>query len=268
MIVQYRHVNGVDLAYREAGAGPALLLLHAFPLSGEMWEPQIEALAPVARVIAPDHRGFGNSGLPAPPVQMDTYAADAEALLEELHVESAIVAGLSMGGCVAFALYRRDARRVRGLILAATRAEADTEDGRKSRAATIELVRRDGATAIADQMIPRLLGETTMRDRPAIAHAVRRMIEGNQVEGIAAALQALADRPDSVDLLRRITAPALVLVGREDVITPEADAQLMQARLYRARLERIPGAGHLSNLEQPEQFNELVRGFIDEITRV
>jgi pimeloyl-ACP methyl ester carboxylesterase len=251
------NVDGVQLAYRDEGAGRPLLLIHAFPLSGVMWDRQIAALAPGYRVIAPDLRGFGASQIVPGTASLDQYARDLAGLLDQLGLESTPVAvgGLSMGGYIAFAFLRRYRERVSALILADTRAQPDTEDARRTREQNARLAEEQGPGAIADQMLPKLISP----DAPdALRAEVRRMIEANDRAGIAAALRAMAARPDSTPLLSEIAVPTLILVGAEDGLTPPSDAQAMHAAIPDSRLVELPGAGHISNLEAPDAFNAAV----------
>jgi len=249
-----------SVRYMEAGSGRPLVLLHAFPLSADQWLPQLHRVPPGWRYIAPDLRGFRGTG-PAfedqfDDVSVDTYAADVLELMTHLDIDTAVVAGLSMGGYVAFAMVRQAASRVSGLVLANTRAAADTPEGREGRDRMIEVVRRDGAAAVAAQMLPKLLGATTLREQPDLADAVHRLIEQNPVDGIAAALEALKARPDSTPLLSTIACPTTVVSGSEDALIPVADSEAMHAAIPGSRLVVLPRVGHLSNLEDPRGFRE------------
>jgi pimeloyl-ACP methyl ester carboxylesterase len=252
------------MRYLEAGSGWPVVLLHAFPLSADMWRPQLEHPPAGWRLIAPDLRGFGPAaGPPATsPLTMDDMAGDVVALLDALEIERATIGGLSMGGYVTFALFRRAPERFVRLLLADTRAGADSPEGRAARERMLELVRRDGPAAVADEMLPKLLGETTTRERPGVAAAVRTLIESNSTAGIAGGIEAMMTRPDSTPLLARIGLPALVMVGAEDALTPPAEAQTMHQALTRSQLVSLPGAGHLSNLETPDAFSTALSNFL------
>jgi 3-oxoadipate enol-lactonase len=258
-------VNDINLYFRDEGAGPTLVLLHAFPLSGEMWGPQIDALRSRTRLIVPDLRGFGQSDAPmgtASP-SLDTMASDVVALLDHLEVERFILGGLSMGGYLSFALLRRiDRNRVRGLILADTKAGADTEEARNNREAMAAQAEHDGPNPIADAMVGKLLGTTSLKTRPELVDQVKSLIRANTGAGIAAAQRAMAARPDSTALLSELAMPTLVLVGEEDGLTPPSEAEKMASAISNAQLTLLPKAGHLSNWEQPEAFNGAVSGFL------
>ncbi|RMF58586.1 MAG: alpha/beta fold hydrolase, partial [Calditrichaeota bacterium] len=250
------------LSYELQGSGPTLLLLHAFPLNRTMWTPQVQTLSSQFQLLTPDLPGFGESDLCDGPATMQAVAEAVHALLRELAIQEVVVGGLSMGGYVAFEMFRQNPQTVRGLILADTRAEADTEEARANRRAVADRVRKTGSAAFADEMTPKLLGRTSMQQRPELVAQVREMIAQARPEAIAGAQLGMALRPDSTATLRRITCPTLVLVGEEDALTPPAVAEAMQRQLPRARLAVIPRAGHLANLENPAEFNLHLREFL------
>ncbi len=252
-------VAGAELACEVSGAGPALLLLHAFPLGLAMWDPQAAALADAWQVVRFDCRGFGGSPPGDGLLTMERIADDAAGVLDGLGLPSAVVGGVSMGGYAALAMVRRHPERIRALVLADTRAGADSPEGRASRAAQAEKVRREGAAAIADAVLPKLLGTTSHRERPELVARVRRIIEANPPRGITDALAGLAARADSTPTLREIRVPTLVVVGEEDAITPLPESEALQRGIAGSRLVVIPRAGHLSSLENPEEFNRHLR---------
>ena len=254
-------INGINLAYSDSGSGLPLVLLHAFPLNRAMWAAQEAALAKEFRVVTIDLRGHGESDAPLWRYTLEQAADDVRALLDHLAIRRAVFVGLSMGGYILFAFYRQYADRVQGLVLADTRAQADTEDGKAGRFQLAQTAYRQGAAAVADVMIPKLLSPATIRTRPEIVRLVRTMIEGNEISGIAGDLMAMAERPDSVPLLAQIACPVQIIVGESDQATPPADARLMAERIPGARLALIPDAGHLANLEQPDLFTEIVAAF-------
>ena len=255
------------IRWLEAGEGRPLVLVHAFPLSGAMWRPQLERPPRGWRLVAPDLRGFRRPGAPDPGepperLAIDDYAADIEALVDALDGGGAVIGGLSMGGYVVLAMLRRARVRPAGLILADTRAEADSEEARARRRRLQELVATEGAAAVAREMLPALLGETTRRERPAIAAEVRALIEANPPAAIRAALAAMMDRPDSTGLLGRIDVPTLVVVGAEDTTTPRGTAERLHRAIAGSRLAVVEGAGHLSNLENPHAFGVALEAFL------
>jgi len=238
-----------------------VVLLHAFPLEGEMFEPQWTALAARARFIVPDLRGFGGSTVGLGPSEVAAMADDVLALLDSLNIDSAVVGGVSMGGYVSLALLRNDPARVRALLLADTQTAADDAEGRERRETTAQEVLARGSAALLP-MVDRLLGPTA----PAALRArVAGWITAGSPPGQAAALRGMALRPDARDILARFGGPVLVVVGSEDVMTPPARARAMADLVPGAELVEIPGAGHLANLEQPEAFNAAVVRFLERV---
>jgi 3-oxoadipate enol-lactonase len=255
-------VSGGSLHYDVRGDGATVLFLHAFPLALAMWDEQARRLEKTHRVVRFDARGFGASSPGDGPLTMERIADDAVALLDHLGLASAVVCGLSMGGYAAFALVRRHPARLRGLVLADTRAGADTPAARASRAELAERVLREGAAAVAEAMVPKLLGATSLADRPDTVAEVRRMILGNPARGIANALAGLAGRADSATTLREVRVPTLVVCGEEDLLTPVSESEALAGGIAGARLVTIPKAGHLSSMENPEAFDAALLGFL------
>ncbi|HZS49253.1 MAG TPA: alpha/beta fold hydrolase [Bryobacterales bacterium] len=253
---------GIPIGYDVTGQGIPLMFLHAFPLDRSMFRP-----LPGARLITFDAPGAGESGLPPGDLSMEAVADIAAGLLDLLGIEKAVVGGISMGAYAAFRFVCRHPRRLLGLILSDTRAAADSAEGRKARYEMMEAARSLGSAEIARRMLPRLLGETTRRENPALVEQVRLMIGKQDPEGIARLLEALAERTDSTALLKQITVPTLVVAGEEDVIATVAESSEMAKRIPGARLAIIPKAGHLPNLEQPERFEKAVESFLQEIGR-
>lgn len=260
-------INDITLAYTDKGTGVPIVFLHAFPLNRTMWATQEEALSSRHRVITVDLRGHGESDAPLWHYTLDQAADDVRGLLDHLSVLQAVFVGLSMGGYILFAFYRKHADRVKGLVLADTRAQADTPEGKDGRFQMAQIAYNQGPTAIADLMIPKLLSPAAIQAKPTLVQHVRSMIEGNQISGIAGDLMAMAERPDSVPLLRQITCSTQIIVGELDVTTPLHDSKLMADQIPGAHLATIPGAAHLANLEQPETFNQIVEAFVSNRAR-
>jgi pimeloyl-ACP methyl ester carboxylesterase len=254
-------VNGITLAYSDRGSGLPIVFLHAFPLNRTMWAAQEAALSSQFRTITIDLRGHGESDAPLWHYTLDQSADDVRTLLDQLSIQQAVFVGLSMGGYILFAFYQKYAERVKGLVLADTRAQTDTLEGKAGRFQMAQTAYKQGPSAIADIMVPKLLSPTTIQTKPNIVQNVRSMIEGNQISGIAGDLMAMAERPDSVPLLKEFTCPTQIIVGGLDQATPPSDAKLMAEQIPGSRLALIPNAAHLSNLEQPEAFNQIVFSF-------
>jgi pimeloyl-ACP methyl ester carboxylesterase len=253
----------VDLYTRDAGEGPAVVLLHAFPLSSAMWLPQREALSANYRLITPDLRGFGGSPLGDDSPSVDVMADDVAALLDAKGIEGAVVGGLSMGGYVTMAFLRRHRDRVSAIVLADTKASADNEAARANRERIAERVVNEASTSVLlDETLPALVGETTKERRPLVLGRVKALVESAPPAAVAWAQRAMAARPDSLDDLRAADLPALVVVGEEDALSPVADAHAMVEALPNARLVTIPSAGHLSAVETPEEFTTALSDFL------
>jgi pimeloyl-ACP methyl ester carboxylesterase len=261
-------VNGSTIGYDVYGEGETTLaLLHAFPLSRGQWRAQGEALAHALalRVVAPDLRGCGESGVADDePITMERMARDTLALLDALDARRIVLGGLSMGGYCAFAALRLAPERIAGVILADTRATPDTPEGRAGREATAAFVVAQGPGALFDRDAPKLLSNRVLARHPEIVANARALAEMSRAEGLAAQARGMALRPDSTRLLPQITCPALMLVGDQDAITPIADARALFERIPDAGLSVIEDAGHLSNLERPELFTELAASFLRE----
>jgi 3-oxoadipate enol-lactonase len=258
-------LRGVQVAYEERGTGRPLLLIHGYPLNRTMWEPQLHDLADLAHVIALDLWGFGESE-PVGSASMATYAEQLHKLAEALGAaEPAVVCGLSMGGYVAFEYFRRYQDRVAGLILANTKAGPDSEEGKAGRDKNAALAKEKGAAAIAEAMLPKMLSPKTYASNSELVQQVKRMMESASVPGITAALLAMRDRPDSTPTLAEIKRPTLVVGGADDQLFPQSEFQNMANALADGRLEILPDAGHMSNVEQPALFNRVVRQFMRRI---
>ncbi len=257
--------GGLSLFYRDEGQGEPLLLIHGFPLSGELFRPQRAGLSHRFRIITPDLRGMGRSdSLPAEDdYSMSVYADDMAALLDSLGIGQAIVGGMSMGGYVAFAMLRRHPERVKALILLDTKASADTAEGRQGRFQMMQQARDEGAIAIAEAMLPKMLSERARTEQPELASWLRELMAANPVDGIVGALHALAERPDSTPLLASIRFPTLVIVGGDDPITPPAVAEDMAGAIDGAELLVVEGAAHASNLERPGEVNDAIERWAD-----
>jgi pimeloyl-ACP methyl ester carboxylesterase len=241
-----------------------VVLIHAFPLNARLWRPQTDRAPTGWRFITPDLPGFGRSRL-EPAQTMDEMARAVLDVLDAERIERAVIGGLSMGGYVTFALYRLASERFSAMILADTRATADNEQQREARQKMIVSVRANGPSAVADEMLPKLLGATSHRERPELEAKVRAMIGDNSRDAIAGAAHAMMERPDSRPLLASIRVPTLVLCGTEDVLTPPADSEALHAGISGSRLSLIEKAGHLSSIEAPDQFSLALNSFLGEL---
>ena len=263
-------INNLQLAYDDHGMGLPVIFLHAFPLNRQMWEGEMQALLADQRyrLVALDFRGLGESEIASSSVKpvissMDMLADDIAGLMDKLGIQQAVLCGLSMGGYVAFAFAGKYPERLRGLILADTRPGADTPEASANREKVAQLVESQGAGAIADLQLPRLISDYTRQHHPQVETRVRQLIDAASPQGIAAASRGMAVRADSSSLLAQITCPTLVIVGERDAIIPPQEAQEYAAQMPGAQYTIIPHAGHLSNLEQPEVFIGVIRRFLE-----
>ena len=237
-----------------------LVLVHAFPMGPGMWREQVDLVHDRA-VLVPPLPGFDGHPRVAEPT-MDSYAQDLLAWLDGQGIGRAIFCGLSLGGYVLFGLLRQSPERVAGLVLADTRTTVDTPERLAARVRSIETVRRSGPSAMADEMIPGLIAPATHVTRPAVATALRRLIEDQTADAIADGLQAMMTRPDSADVLARVHVPTLIIVGSDDTITTVADADSMHRAIQGSQMVVIPGVGHMSNMEAPGEFNRALVEFL------
>lgn len=236
---------------------PALVLLHAFPLDRTMWDRECRTLAGAASpIIAPSFPGFGRSELPTHQPSLDDYADAVIAVMDAGNVERAAIAGCSMGGYVAFALWRRHPARVAGLALIDTKAEADTPEAAQNRVRLAETIREHGVEALL-KTPPKWL-----RDGSPTWPALKDLIRSQDKEAVAQASVAMAGRPDSTPDLATIDVPTAILVGEADAITPLAASRAMNEAIPHSTLSVIPDAGHLSNLEAPEAFDRAMRAWL------
>jgi 3-oxoadipate enol-lactonase len=249
------------VAYDDAGEGRPVLFVHGFPHHRKLWAPQLRALAGHTRAMALDLPGFGESDMPEK-FSIDGWANGLARLLDALDLERAIIAGLSMGGYVALAFWRLHRARVLALVLADTRAGADSDEGKQKRRETIELARNEGPTAVARALLPGMVGKSTREREPSVVAMMRAMLESASVDSIVGASEAMINRPDATSVLPTIDVPTLIIVGEEDVLTPPKESRAMHGAIPGSRLEIIPGAGHVSNVERPAAFNQVLTEFI------
>lgn len=253
--------GGVELAYDEAGKGIPLLFIHGWPHNRALWAAQLSGLGTQARCLAPDLRGFGDSSVEGP-YSVDQYADDVAAFLTCVGVDRAVVCGLSMGGYVAFSLLRRHRSRIRALILTSTRATADTDDGRQKRLRLIEFAESRGIEALAAAQLAPMVGETTFSSRPDIVESLRQLMAGAPAEGVIGGQRAMAERPDSSDLLDAIDFPTLIVSGDEDTITPPEELRALARAIPNSKLQVIPTSGHVCAYEKPAAFNHVIGEFL------
>jgi 3-oxoadipate enol-lactonase len=259
-------INGVSIAYRDTGSGPAIVFIHGHPFNQSMWDPQVAALTWKYRVITFDLRGYGASDVPtAEATTLETMASDINALLDHLNIPKAVIAGLSMGGQIAMAFAEQYPHRLSGLILAATFPQADTEEAIKTRRATADRFLQQGSVLPGGEMIAKLIAPASLKRDPDIAVKVFTMIAHTPPAGAAAALRGRALRKDYTQSLTRITVPTLIIVGTEDVYTNVETAKQIHQSIPNSHLEIFDGIGHLPNLEAPDHFNAILHDYLANI---
>src|ERR1043165_8437284 len=264
--MSFIRVDDIRLAYTDTGLGQPVVLLHGYPFNRTLWTEQVSALSNSYRVITPDLRGLGESDAAPGAATMNRMAQDVAELMDQLEISRAVIGGLSMGGYVALAFYKLFPSRVRALVLADTRPQADSEEGKQTRHQQAEKALAEGMASIADSMLPKLLTPETVSKRPELVKRVRDMMLKTKPEGAAGALLGMAERDDQTSLLSQISCPALILVGREDPITPVRDSEKMNRAIAGSRLVVIDNASHVSNLERTDQFNEELVRFLNSLS--
>ena len=268
---QYVHFTSRTISYLDsdpsARDAKVLVLMHAFPLGAGMWEGQQKALPAGWRLLAPDLRGFGGSSINDPDdhPSMDDYATDVLDVLRELDITSAVVGGCSMGAYAVFALLRHARDLPRAVVLSDTRVGADSPEARANRRSMLALLDREGPSGVARDMMPKLLGRTTLEERPDVEPVVRRLIKQHAAPALRGAIHRMMARPDASDVLRQVTVPALIVVGEEDVLTPPDEARKMAELMVESQLVVVPRTGHLPNLEQPRVFNDAIHAFLSRL---
>lgn len=253
--------NNIPLSTTAVGQGVPLVFLHGFPLHRGAWQMQFDALRSHFRVIAPDLRGFGESGTLPGPATMPQYAADVHALLQRLSTGPVVLIGHSMGGYVALAFARQFPEMLRGLVLVGTKAGADTAEAAAGRRATAEKVKAEGVQVVVEAMAPKMLAAGNQD--PRLVEQVRGILNSSTTQGVIGALLGMAERPDSTGLLAQIAVPTLVVTGADDTVIPPAESEKLARAIPGAELKVVPRAGHLVAFEQPEEFNRLLMEWLN-----
>jgi 3-oxoadipate enol-lactonase len=257
-------VPGGSIEYEIAGPrnGVPVVFVHGFPFSRAMWAPQVEALKSDHHVVTYDVRGHGGSDAGDGQYTVELFVDDFVALLDRLHLKSVVGVGLSMGGYILLRAIERHPERFRGLVLCDTRSEADGNDAKIKRARQAADVREKGLASFTENFIRAVFAGSTLAEKSELVESIRSVITATSPIAVAGTLIALAGRTDSSPSLFRIAVPTLILVGREDALTPPSASQAMKDKIPGAEMRVIPGAGHLSNLENPGQFTNHLAGFL------
>lgn len=254
-----------EIVYWILGDGPPLILLHPFPANHAFWLPVVEGLSTRFRVILPDLRGHGDSDAGAGPATMEKHAADLVRVMDDAQIGRAPLVGVSIGGYILFEFWRRYRSRVVALGLSNTKAPADNAEGRAGRLQAANDVLERGTEPFFHSMIPRLLGKTTRENRPDLLDEALRMMNKMSPQDVAQVQRGMAERPDSVETLKTINAPTLIVTGDEDPMTGINEASLMHEHIPQSELRVIPRAGHYSAWEQPQEFGRLLRQFLEKL---
>ena len=266
MAIQQIKSGDAEIAYRTLGEGPPVILLHPFPASHEFWLPVAQALATRYRVILPDLRGHGDSGVGDGPATMDKHAADIARVMDDAGIGRAPLVGVSIGGYALFEFWRRHRDRVTALGFFNTKATADSSEARAGRLQAARDVLERGTEPFFESMIPRLLGRTTRETRPDLVEGALRMMRKMSPEDVAQVQRGMADRPDSADTLKTINVPTLLVTGDEDILTGLNEAELMRRHIAGSQLRVMPRAGHYSPWEQPVEAAKLLRKLLDGVS--
>ena len=257
------NIDGGYLACEKVGIGIPILFIHGYPLSRKIWEPQLDGLSKQATVVTVDLRGHGESFAFDGPYSMDLFADDCKQVLDDLQVITPlVVCGLSMGGYVTMALYRKYPELFKGMILTSTRSGSDSIEGKMNRDASILKVREQGVSAVTIAMLPKMFSPLTYSTKPYLVDSIHTLMTYTSTQGIVGALQGMRDRPDSTHLLSQILCPVLIIHGADDQLIPINQAEIMDHQIPNSHLIKIPDAGHLVNMEQPYLFNQAVRDYI------
>lgn len=254
-----------EIAYRVLGEGPSVFLLHPFPVNHEFWLPVAWALSTRYRVILPDLRGHGDSGVGEGPATMEKHAADIARVMDDVEVGRAPLVGCSIGGYALFEFWRRHRGRVSALGLFNTKAPADSAEARAGRLQAANDVLERGTEPFFESMVPRLLGKSTRETRPDLVQGALRMMRKMSPEDVAQVQRGMAARPDSVDTLKTINVPTVIVTGDEDILTGLNEAELMRQHISGSQLRVIPKAGHYLPWEQPEEAGKLLRQFLERV---
>jgi|SRR5690242_15735408 len=258
--------DDAEISYQVMGRGPSVLLLHPFPVHHEFWHPAAQSLSSHYRLIMPDLRGHGDSGVGDGPATMEKHAHDLARILDHAGADRAVIVGVSIGGYAVFEFWKRFRPRVTAIVLCNTKAQADTPEARAGRLKAADNVMQTGCEPFFESMIPKLLGKSTIETRPDLVAGALRMMRKMSPNSVAQVQRGMAERPDSVAVLKTINVPALLITGDEDAATGPAEAELMRSNISGSEMKVIARAGHYSAWEQPAAVGLLLRQFLDRIS--
>jgi 3-oxoadipate enol-lactonase len=259
--------DDAEISYQVLGDGPAIVLLHPFPTNHEFWLPAAQSLLTRYRLILPDLRGHGDSGLGDGPATMQKHATDIVRVMDDAEVSRAAFVGVSIGGYALFEFWRRHRDRVSAVVLCNTKAQADSPEARSARLKSAAEVIERGTEPFFESMLPKWLGESTHSRRPDLVQGALRMMRKMSAENIAMVQRGMAERPDSVATLKMINVPALVVTGDEDGFSGPPEAEIMAQNIAGSHVKIIPRAGHYAAWERPKEVGEVMREFFDSVHR-
>ncbi len=262
-------VNGVSISYTDSGneKGHPVIFIHGFPLNKSMWENQRKAFWNKNRVITYDIRGYGNSELGKEKLSIDILTVDLLLLMDAIGLDKVILCGFSMGGYIALNAMEKFPERIIGLVLADTQCQADTEKVKEKRFKTCEAITQNGLELFADELLSGLFYTTPEKENSKEILEIRRVIEGNSTEAVCSSLLAMANRKNTCSVLERIDIPTLIMVGQKDEVIPLAKSDFMHTRINGSTLHVISDAAHLSNIDNPVEFNRHLSEFLQQVKR-
>ena len=261
--MKYIHSSDAEIVYQILGSGSPVVLLHPFPANHEFWLPASKALQARYQLILPDLRGHGDSGVGQGPATMTKHAGDIARLLGEENIDRAVFVGVSIGGYALFEFWRRHSGRVQALVLCNTKAQADTPEARAGRLQAADEVLERGTEQFFQSTVKKLLAQTTLTTRPDLVDGALRMMRKMSPEDVALVQRGMAERSDSIETLKTINVPTLIITGDEDTATGVPEAELMKRHIAGSEMKVVAKAGHYSPWEQPEEAGRLIRQFVD-----
>ena len=259
--------DGAEICFDVAGSGPPVVLLHPFPVNHEFWLPVSEFLSTRYRLIMPDLRGHGESGLGDGPATMAKHAGDIARVMTAAGTDRAVMVGVSIGGYVLFEFWRRFRERVSALVLSNTKSGADSPEARAGRLQAADDVLKRGAEPFFESMLSKVLGDTTRRSRPDLVEGALRMMRKMSPEDVAAVQRGMAERPDSIATAKPIDVPTLIITGDEDTATGVPEAEIMKQSIRGSEMKVVAKAGHYAAWEQPQEVGPMLRKFLDSVPR-
>lgn len=254
-----------EIAYEVLGDGPPVIFLHPFPVDHKFWLPALQTLLARYRVVLPDLRGHGDSDIGDGPATMERHSADIARVMDDVQIGRAAMVGVSIGGYALFEFWRRHRGRAAAFVLMDTKATIDTTEARRARLQSAAQVLERGTETFIDGLLLKLIGETTRRTRPDLVEAARKMMLRMSPEDVSQVQRGMAERPDSVAMLKTINVPTLIVTGDEDTVTPVAEAELMRQNISGSEMKIIAKAGHYAAFEQPEESGKMLRQFLDSV---